>query len=160
LQFFDGSSIYFQRIWHIFVIILLFSYHSILIGIIQIFINHAALLYVMSLKQVIVTRHDLKMSKGKLAAQVAHGSLESALKASKIALSTWRRDGAKKVVLKAENTESLYRLKQQCEDTGVVCSLISDAGHTELAPGTVTVLGIGPDEEEKIDRLTGMLQML
>ena len=110
-------------------------------------------------KQVIVVRQDLKLSKGKLSAQVAHGSVEALLKSHKDYIDAWRRQGMKKVVLKAENREELFRLKKNAEDARLVAAIITDAGHTELSPGTVTCLGIGPDKEEKIDRITGHLKM-
>ena len=114
----------------------------------------------MSYKQVIVVRADLKLSKGKLAAQVSHGSVEALLKSHKDDITKWRSEGMKKVVLKAKDSKELYKLKQDCDDLGIVCGLITDAGHTELPPGTVTVLGIGPDKEDKIDKVTGKLSML
>ena len=43
---------------------------------------------------------------------------------------------------------------------GLITSVIEDAGHTEVAPGTVTCMGMGPDTEERIDKLTKNLQPL
>jgi len=114
----------------------------------------------MSWKQVIVVRQDLKLSKGKLAAQVAHGSVEALLRSPKTHIDGWRSEGMKKVVLKVSGKEDLYQLNMDCKEAGVPCALITDAGHTELPPGTVTVLGIGPDKEENIDKVTGDLPML
>lgn len=114
----------------------------------------------MTYKQVIVVRTDIKLSKGKLAAQVSHGSVESMLRSSKDLINAWRDEGMKKVVLKAASKEELYKLKEQCKEAGLTCALITDAGHTELPAGTVTVLGIGPDKESKIDKVTGKLPML
>ena len=54
----------------------------------------------MEFKQVILVRQDLKMPKGKLAAQVAHASVEATLKSGKDKIHTWRYGGMKKVVLK------------------------------------------------------------
>lgn len=114
----------------------------------------------MELKQVILVRTDLKLPKGKLAAQVGHGAVEAALKSPKTKLSKWRSSGQKKVVLKVSSEKDLFVFKQAAEDNGLTTALIKDAGHTFLAPGTITCLGIGPDEEEKIDTVTGELSML
>lgn len=112
------------------------------------------------LKQVILCRIDLKMSKGKLAAQVSHASVEAALRSHKDDLSAWRKFGMKKVVLKVKDLQELLMYKRKAEDEGLVAALVTDAGHTELAPGTVTCLGIGPEKEEKIDTITGTLSMI
>lgn len=112
------------------------------------------------LKQVILVRKDLKMPKGKMAAQVAHAAVEAALKADRKLMQDWLHDGGKKVVLGVENDKDLFRYKQHAEDAGLKTALIKDAGHTVLAPGTITCLGIGPDDEEKIQRVTGDLKMI
>jgi peptidyl-tRNA hydrolase, PTH2 family len=115
---------------------------------------------IMALKQVILVRTDLKLPKGKLAAQVAHASLEAALKSSRQVVDEWRADGGKKVVLKVDSQAELGKFKQMAEKEKLTTALIADAGHTVLEPGTVTCLGIGPDKEEKIDRVTGSLKIL
>lgn len=114
----------------------------------------------MELKQVILVRKDLKLSKGKMAAQVSHASVEAALKSHKDDLSKWRRGGMKKSVLAVENKEELLKYKRAAEDAGLVNALVTDAGHTHLPPGTVTCLGIGPDSEEKVDKVTGVLKLI
>ncbi len=115
------------------------------------------------LKQVILVRKDLNLPKGKLSAQVAHASLEAFLKTQKKdkkLASEWRTGGAKKVVLRVENKKELLKFKQILDDAGFITSLIIDAGHTVLAPNTMTCLGVGPDYSEKLDNITGHLKMV
>jgi peptidyl-tRNA hydrolase, PTH2 family len=114
----------------------------------------------MALKQVIIVRTDLKLPKGKLAAQVAHASIDAALRGSRDKLEDWRRQGMKKIVLKVENLSGLEDLQQKARAAKLSNSMITDAGLTVVDPGTVTALGIGPDDEEKLDKLTGKLAML
>ncbi|MFH1641998.1 MAG: peptidyl-tRNA hydrolase Pth2 [Nanoarchaeota archaeon] len=112
------------------------------------------------MKQVILVRSDLKLPKGKLATQVAHASVGALVKSHKDDIKKWRNVGEKKVVLKVDCLEDLYKYKMMAEDLGLVTALIMDAGKTVLTPGTVTCLGIGPDKEDKIDRITGKLKMV
>lgn len=114
----------------------------------------------MALKQVILVRQDLKLPKGKLSVQVAHASLEAALKSDSDKVESWRAEGGKKVALKVKNEKELYSYQQKSKANGLVATVIRDAGHTVLEPGTVTCLGIGPDEEEKIDKVSGKLKMV
>jgi PTH2 family peptidyl-tRNA hydrolase len=112
------------------------------------------------MKQVILVRMDLKLPKGKLAAQVAHASTEALLKSHKDDITKWRSEGMKKVVLKVDDQKELMKYKQSAEDNNLVTALIIDAGKTVIEPGTITCLGIGPEKEEKIDKVTGKLKML
>ncbi len=119
------------------------------------------------LKQAIVLRVDLNMSRGKMCAQASHASLESALKVMKVdkifksdKLKNWREEGAKKVVLKVESESALMKIRDRATRAGLSNSLIKDAGFTEIPAGTITAIGIGPDEEKKIDSITGDLSAL
>ncbi len=107
-----------------------------------------------------MVRKDLKLPKGKLAAQVSHASVEAVLKSEKKLVSKWKRAGMKKIVLKVEDLDQLLLLKTKADDFNIKSSLIEDAGHTVIEPGTITCLGLGPDEEEKIDKVTGTLKMI
>ena len=114
----------------------------------------------MEMKLVILVRQDLKLPKGKLAAQVAHAAVEAALKSGKLKVSAWRLQGQKKVVLKIRDDKELMKYMQLAKDEGIKTALITDAGKTVIAPGTKTCVGIGPDSEAKIDRITGELPMM
>src|SRR3989344_2091733 len=114
----------------------------------------------MPYKQVILVTEDLKLPKGKLSAQVAHAAVDASSKSDKKIVDLWKKGGGKKVVLKVNDEKELFKYKQMAEDSGLKTALITDAGHTVVEPGTITCLGIGPDEEEKIDRVTGKLKMM
>ena len=111
-------------------------------------------------KQVILIRKDLKMSKGKMSAQSAHASTDALLKSHKDDINAWKNQGMKKVILGVSDEKELLKLKIDAEDAGLVVAIVADAGRTELAPGTVTAVGIGPDDEEKIDKITGHLKLI
>jgi len=118
---------------------------------------------VMEHKMVIVVRSDLKMSKGKTAAQAAHAAVNCAFASKKKDpknFDKWYDEGQRKVVVKAPDEKTLFELKMVAEAMGITNSIIADAGRTELAPGTVTCLGIGPAKESEIDKITGHLTML
>ena len=116
----------------------------------------------MDYKLVIIVRTDLGISKGKIASQVAHAAVNCSLKAKKLDslnFNRWYADGQKKVVVKVSNESTLSQLQQHARDIGLTNSLVSDAGLTEVPPGTITCLGVGPANESKIDEITGNLSL-
>jgi peptidyl-tRNA hydrolase, PTH2 family len=119
---------------------------------------------VTDVKQVIVVRSDLKMGKGKVAAQVAHAALDAAEAARKRHpgwYDSWREGGQAKVVVKTDGgEEALEELQKQARTLGLPVSLIQDRGLTQLEPGTTTCLGIGPGPSGEIDKVTGKLKLL
>ena len=111
----------------------------------------------------IVTRSDLKLSTGKLAVQVAHAAVECALDTKKNNskwFNKWQSEGAKKVVLKVDSERDLFFLRDKAEELKMASHIITDAGHTEIPAGTITVLGIGPAPENIMDQVTGNLETL
>lgn len=117
----------------------------------------------MEFKQCIVIRDDLKLSAGKLAVQVAHAAvmaLERAEKSDKSAVSSWKAEGQKKVVLRVPGVQDLFRLREDAERAGLPSAIVADAGLTEIPPGTITALGIGPAPNKQMDKVTGKLRLV
>lgn len=110
-------------------------------------------------KQAIVARGDLEMSAGKLATQVAHASLLAYDNTSPDAQEEWKRGGQKKVVVRVDDELSVIALKDQAEAAGLPTGLVKDAGHTQLEPGTVTAVAIGPAGDARVDDITGDLPL-
>ncbi|SFR37013.1 peptidyl-tRNA hydrolase Pth2 [Halogeometricum limi] len=111
------------------------------------------------MKQAIVARADLGMGRGKLAAQVAHASLSAYEDADRKARSEWKGSGQKKIVLKANGEDALFRLADEAERQGLPHAIVRDAGHTQLEPGTVTCLAVGPGRDDLVDTVTGELSL-
>ncbi|WP_136687154.1 peptidyl-tRNA hydrolase Pth2 [Halorhabdus amylolytica] len=111
------------------------------------------------MKQAIVARADLNMGAGKLAAQVAHASLSAYEDADRRDQSEWKGEGQKKIVLQADGESQLFELADVAEREGIAHAIVRDAGHTELEPGTVSALAIGPARDDLIDRVTGDLPL-
>ncbi len=114
-------------------------------------------------KQVLVFRSDLKLSKGKIAAQAGHAAVSAAQEAHKGYRRWWEAwllEGQRKVVVKVKNEAALLDLEEQAKELDLPNALIVDKGLTEIPPGTVTCLGIGPAPAGKVDTLTGNLPLL
>lgn len=114
-------------------------------------------------KVVVLVRNDLKMSKGKTAAQACHAAVSCALASQKkhpSDFSEWNSDGQKISVLKVGSERELFEFKAIAEQQGITCCVVCDAGRTEIDPGTYTCLGIGPRKQSELDKITGDLKML
>ena len=55
-------------------------------------------------------------------------------------LRTWERRGQPKIVTKVETEDDLLTIYATALSLGVVASIIQDAGHTQVAPGSRTVV--------------------
>lgn len=117
-------------------------------------------------KQAIVLRKDIEMSRGKAAAQAAHASVEAVMLIVRSAKKEWREwlegwleEGQEKVVLRAGSEAEALELYQKAVSVGLPASVIRDAGRTQLPPGTLTAVAIGPAPEELVDKITGGLKL-
>ena len=114
-------------------------------------------------KMAIVMRADLNMSIGKMIAQACHAAVSCSEETKRTQTKHWRRwrdEGAKKVALQADSYEELEELSAKAETLNITYVMIQDAGQTEVPPGTTTCLGIGPHQEQFIDKVTGKLPLL
>jgi len=115
-------------------------------------------------KMVFVVNSALKMGLGKTAAQVGHGTLAlyralSSTDTGKQALTQWNLNGETKVVLRAETEDELMAIFSTSKQRGLPCYLVQDAGRTQIASGSKTVLSLfGP--VEKVDAVTGHLKLV
>jgi PTH2 family peptidyl-tRNA hydrolase len=114
-------------------------------------------------KQAIVVRKDLGMRTGKLATQVAHasvGAYRAWQRDNPLSFDEWSDQGQKKIVLRADSEEILTVLEGAAVKVDMPHYLVRDHGRTQVDPGTLTALALGPAEAEDVDRLTSTLQLL
>lgn len=122
-------------------------------------------------KQVIVIRKDLKMRRGKECAQTAHASIAWLTRRLQrdgknkfscnlsVAEQDWISGSFAKIVLQVESEKDLLDIYEKAKNAKLIVEIIKDAGHTEVEPGTITCLAIGPDEESRIDLITQNLKL-
>lgn len=113
------------------------------------------------MKQVIVMRAELGMSRGKEIAQGAHASMKAVVEnIDDPRVIHWLDGRFTKVVLVVNSEEELLRLYAQAKAKNLICALIEDEGLTEFdGVHTNTCISIGPDVREKIDEVTGHLNL-
>ena len=114
-------------------------------------------------KLVLCVRMDLKMGRGKAAAQCCHATLavyKEALKLYPERVKMWEEYGAAKVVVKVPDEGTLHDLQKAAQSAGVPNCIIMDAGRTQIAAGSETVLAVGPAPVEEVDAITSHLKLL
>ena len=118
----------------------------------------------MNLKMIFCVRTDLKMSKGKMCAQVGHATLgiyeQNLLKKKQDMLEKWKNCGQAKIAVKIKSEREMFCLKHKAEEMGMLTHIVQDAGKTQVASGSNTVLVIGPEYENKLNQITGHLKLL
>jgi len=122
-------------------------------------------------KQAIVVRKDLNMRKGKLAAQVAHASmnifLNKAVSTSSNLIVGISKDTKEWLetsytnVLGCNSLEDLYKIRDECIEDNIPYAIVQDLGKTEFHNiPTETCIAIGPAQEEVINAITKDFKLL
>ena len=114
-------------------------------------------------KMSILLREDLGMSLGKMIVQACHAAVKAndeSKRRNHKAWKNWKDGGGKKVALRCESLEELELLEKKAHDLELITCKIQDAGYTEVPPGSITCLAIGPDREEQIDQVTKHLPLI
>ena len=112
-------------------------------------------------KMVMCFRMDLKMDKGKIAAQCSHSAIgiyKKLIKAKKYEkmLESWENNGQKKIVAKLKSEKEMNLIVSKATDAGILFEVITDAGKTQVVAGSRTVIALS-DFENKLDTVTGRL---
>ncbi|KAJ0261077.1 Aminoacyl-tRNA hydrolase [Hirschfeldia incana] len=113
-------------------------------------------------KMVLVVRNDLKMGKGKIAAQCSHATLglyKKLVRRAPKALNSWEECAQPKVVVKIETEDEMLDLQERAKSLKLPTHITIDAGRTQIAPNSRTVMAIlGP--VQVVDEVTGGLKLL
>ena len=73
---------------------------------------------------------------------------------------SWLAEGQRKIALKVPDLDSILRLEREARSHHLPVSVIRDRGLTQVPPGTITCVGIGPAPSNMVDDLTGELPLL
>jgi len=135
---------------------------------------------------VIVARADLNMRKGKLGSQIGHAVQKVFFDRMKYEYErcdndiysqvfrtyftkemlkwlTWKegQEGFTKIVLGCDSEEELLKIKRLADEAMIPNAIILDNGVTEFhGVKTYTCIALGPDDVEKIDKITGGYKLL
>jgi len=105
----------------------------------------------------------LKMGKGKIAAQCCHACLgvwKKLWRRRDPVLKVWEECGQAKVTLQVKDEEAMLDLYQRAKKIGVPTYIVVDAGRTQIAPNSRTVMAVGPAPEDSVNQVTGHLKLL
>lgn len=111
----------------------------------------------------IAVRTDLKMGRGKIAVQAAHAAILAAEEA-RIQKPQWYRawieSGMAKIAVKVASLDELKKLEREARENDLPVATVEDRGLTQVPPGAITCVAIGPAPASKVDPITGKLKLL
>lgn len=102
------------------------------------------------------------MQKGKVAAQCGHAAVAAYVKGIKLApkmVKRWMTFGGTKITLRLDSEQELLSLEKKAKQLNVLTSVVRDAGQTQVAPGSRTVIAIGPAPQTVLNEITGHLKL-
>lgn len=125
-------------------------------------------------KQVIAIRRDLNCRKGKIAAQCSHAAMKVffdkgeweddsnfVIRNIPPAMREWMKGAFTKVVVGVDSEDEIYQLAEKAREANIPHAVIIDNGFTEFHGNkTTTCIAIGPDDSDKIDLITGDLELI
>ena len=128
-------------------------------------------------KMMLCVRTDLGMSMGKMCAQCGHAAvgavrdMERALSSThggtyQSWLSRWEREsGSAKIAVRIGSEAQMAAIVMQCRESTrggapIPAHVVRDAGRTEIAAGSQTVVAVGPAPKSLINDITGKLELL
>jgi len=108
---------------------------------------------------------------GKIAAQCGHATLACYKRLARAAetnpdssaawyLRRWERLGQTKIAVQCWSQDEMMALQDRARALGLTAEVVADAGRTQIEPGSLTVLGVGPAPKSLIDQVTGQLKLL
>jgi PTH2 family peptidyl-tRNA hydrolase len=118
---------------------------------------------VQPMAQYACVRHSRNVSSASAAPQCAHaavGIFERLILTRPRALAAWKDGGEAKICLRASDEAELRALATAAQRANLVTFSVHDAGRTQVAAGSHTVLAIGPASRSALDGVTGHLKLL
>lgn len=112
------------------------------------------------MKLAIVVRKDLDMRTGKIAGQVGHASVNAYKYATKEVAHKWYEEGQKKIILKVADEQELRTIAKMAIINDLQVWDVHDMGLTQIPANTLTCISIGPDDDERIDKVIKDLKLL
>lgn len=114
-------------------------------------------------KMVLCVNQELAMGKGKIAAQCCHAAVGCYKKAKKHCpggLSAWEYTGCAKIAVKCPTEEEMNEILMKAIQAGIPYYFVEDAGRTQIAAGSRTVLGLGPAPARVFEGVTSHLKLM
>ena len=114
-------------------------------------------------KMVLCVNQELTMGKGKIAAQCCHAAVACYKRASKQcprAVKVWEISGCAKIALKCPTQDELEVIAAKAMERDIPFYLVADAGRTQIAAGSRTVLGLGPAPAYVFEDVTSHLKLM